>query len=658
MKIVTVIPLAKGIYKEDLTYFTAKDVTEGNIVRVPLRAREILGIVALAEDASATKSDIKQMSFNLKKIIEVKDNSVFRESFLHSAMYTAKYFAAQKGTTATTLIPASFRENYDKISEFKNESKKEIIKDNLQNKIRPEKNLFQASFEDRISFYKTLIRTSFAEKKSVVFILPTEKDVELFSKSLAKGVDNFSFIFHSGLSPKKQLDVFGKIVQSPHPVVIFGTYGVLSIPREDIGTVILESESSPAYKMAYRPFLDFRTFAEIFASEIGAKLILADTLLRFETIQRRNSNEIIEIHPLSFRMNFEGKIEILNTKKEKEEIEQKEEEDRIKKFRAVSEKALEEIKNALEKKQNVFVFSLRKGLATLTVCKDCSEPVLCDNCSAPVVLYQSKSGEKRMFLCNRCHTEKDSEITCPICNSWNFTPLGIGTDLIEEELKSHFKKTPIYRLDKNSAKTAKGAEKIAKEFEEGQGNIMIGTEMAFFYLNNKVPLSVIASFDSLWSIPNFRMSEKIIQLLLSIINITEKKLIIQTKNPNDPAIKAITENNLLGFIREEIEDRKQFNYAPWKRMIKITSYSNSKSETLETKNGLIHLLQNYNPEVFSGFVSRVKGEYVTNALIKIDLEKWSLPQISSGSSINPDLLEKLTAFPPSFLINVDPEDLL
>ena len=34
-------------------------------------------------------------------------------------------------------------------------------------------------------------------------------------------------------------------------------------------------------------------------------------------------------------------------------------------------------------------------------------------------------------------------------------------------------------------------------------------------------LSVIASFDSLWSIPSFKMSEKILQLIISITEITK-----------------------------------------------------------------------------------------------------------------------------------------
>ena len=181
--------------------------------------------------------------------------------------------------------------------------------------------------------------------------------------------------------------------------------------------------------------------------------------------------------------------------------------------------------------------------------------------------------------------------------------------------------------------------------------------MAFFYLKNKVPLSIIASFDSLWNIPNFKMSEKIIQIILSLMNNTEKMLLIQTKNENDKIMQVIKARNLLSFVREELEDRKKLGYPPFKRFIKIT-HLGDKEQTLKAKKILEEIFQEYFPEIFSGFIARLKGKYITNALIKIDPKKWSLPEISANSSIDENLFAKLFSLPPAFEIFVDPEDLL
>jgi primosomal protein N' (replication factor Y) len=648
MKIVTVVPLKKGAWKENLTYFTTKDIPNGSIVVVPLRSKEVLGLVISKEDASSIKSNIKDMSFNLKKIIEVKEHSIFLKEYIDSAIEISKYNRESLNNGITSLTPAPLRENYDKIVKFVNsKAKPNTEKENLKS-IRPEKLLLQAPTVDRISFYKTLIRESFAKKKSVFMVLPTEHDIEIFEQSLSRGIEQFIFTIHGGLSAKKIIQNFENIMTLNHPILILGTAPFLSIPRADIKTIIVEHESSSAYKMFGRPHFDLRLFTELFAMKIKAKFILSDTLLRFETIGRKDEDGLMPIHTMQFRTNFKGQMEILGKKTDNIKNE---------KFKILADENIAEIKNTIANKKNVFIFSLRKGLATMTVCRDCNEMISCKKCGAPLVLYSSHKGEKRMFVCNRCEEEADGDISCPRCGSWNLMPLGIGTDTVYEYVKEIFPNVKIFKLDKDSVKNAKEAEKIIKEFEENSGSILIGTEMAFFYLKKKIPLSVIASFDSLWSIPNFKMGEKAIQIMLSIIENTTEKFIIQTKNEKDNAILAIKSENLLHFVREELEDRKKLEYPPFKRFIKII-HLGDKEQAQKAKKVLEEIFADYCPTVFSGFIARLKGKYVTNALIKIDPKKWSLPEISTGSSIDENLFNKLSSLPPSFDVQVDPEDLL
>ena len=482
-------------------------------------------------------------------------------------------------------------------------------------------------------------------KKSLFMILPSERDIEIFQNELSRGIEQFTFSINSKMSEKKQIEVLNNILNTEHSVFILATPQYLSIPRNDIDTIIVENESANSYKMFTYPYLDFRTFIEVYAQNTKTKLILADTILRFETLGRRE--EFSEIRPLSFRLNFNGEIKLGEENIEEEK----------KKFKLFSEENIEEIKQILEKKQNVFVFSLRKGLATQTVCQDCKEILMCDECSAPIVLYLSRDGKKRMFICNRCSTEKETLMTCPNCESWNLTPLGTGTDTVSEELEKYFPADKIFKIDKTIAKTEKGAEKIVKDFEKEKGAILIGTEMAFFYMKENVSLSVISSFDSLWSIPNFKMSEKIIHIIFSLINITRDKIIIQTKNEKDDCLIAVKNDNLLNFVRDELQDRKNLDYPPYKRFIKIIHIGN-REDTIVAKKYLADLFAGYDVKIFSAFISRIKGQYVTNTLIKIEPAKWSLPQISLGSHIDKDLSKKLSSLSREFTINVDPEDLL
>ena len=642
MKIVTVMPLKKGVFKEELTYFTAQEISLGSIVNIPVRDKKILGLVISVEDARDAKSNIKGMDFNLKKIDEVKEQIIFQKEFVESAFLTSKYFVSKKSIGITSLIPAIIKEKYDEISNSIIENKKENTRKNELKKIKSEKLLFQTTTDDRISYYKTLIRESFAKKKSIFFVLPTENDITNFYELLSIGIESFSYKIHGGMTKKKQYENIKNFIENSHPVIVFGTAPYLSIPRHDFETIILEHESSNAYRMIASPYFDLKIFTEIYASKINAKFILADSLLSFETIARKELDNLGEIYPLSYKINYKSKIEIPEKNEE---------------FKVLRDESINEIKNLIEKKENIFIFSLRKGLASLTICRDCNQEILCEKCLAPLVLYLSRDNKKRMFVCNRCKVEAETDIKCKNCESWNLMPLGIGTDTVFQDAKKIVPNTKIFKLDKESAKTKNEALKIIKEYYDSPGSILIGTEMALLYLNEKLPLTIVASFDSLFSIPNYKINEKVVQLLTSIISKTKDKIIIQTKNPNDPAILAIKTENLLSFIREELKDRENIGYPPYKTFIKIT-YLGDKEETIKTKHAIAEVFKDYNPVIFSGFVAKLKGKYRTNTLIKIDRNNWSIKELSSNSTINQDLFEKLSSLPPTFTISINPEDLL
>lgn len=650
MKILTVIPLQKNTFTEELTYFSSTEIPLGSIVTITIRNKKMLGLVISLVDANEMKSEIKNMDFNIKKVVETKEFSIFRDEFIESALVTSKYFVTNKSSTISYLIPQIIKENYDKIAKSYTKERKE---NDIKNKnITTEKLLFQAPTEERLSYYKTLIRTSFANKKSIFIVLPTSHDIEYWEENLQKGIENFIFSLHSGVSTKKLLAKIEHIVNEEHAILIIGTAQYISIPRNDIETIIIEHESSTSYKTLMKPYFDLRTFIEIYASKTYSKIIFADTLLRFETIARRELENINELQSLSFRINFEGEIKILERKKDETQKEVSKN-----KWSILSEESIKEIGLTLAENKNVFVFSLRKGLATYTVCRSCNTEVSCDSCQAPLVLYTSNKGEKRIFSCNKCKIEKDPLMTCTNCNSWDLVPLGIGTDTVIEELTSLFPTTKILKLDKESAKTNSGAEKIVKEFERDKGSILVGTEMALFYIKEKVDLSLIASFDGLWTIPHFKMSEKILQIILGVINKTENTFIIETKNVQDDIIRSVQNKNLLSYVREELQDRKILEYPPYKRFIKI-SYNGDKEETKKVKDFLTEYLKEYNPTIFGGFISKSKNQYITNTLLKLEKKDWSLTSLSLEGHLNEKLSKKLSDLPETFNIQIDPEDLL
>jgi len=651
MKLIKVIPFSRAIHKESLTYFTAKDIPVGTIVTVPVRKKLVEAFVIETKDLLASKSDIKSSAFNLKKVRSIKGPSFLRPEFLKACEGAGRYFATHLGPVINALVPNIFIKQYERLRH--RETTPVVEQSSLRgttrkNKLRGEKLVLQGPLEDRLDFYKTFIRSSFANKQSVFLCLPTINEIERFAETLKRGIEEYVFVLHSDLSVQEQLNRYNTLLGEVHPVLIIATGSYLFIPRDDIGSIIVERESSHVYKTISRPFIDQRVFAELFSYEIKAKLILGDTLLRTETLWRHDKNELSEVTPLTFRLPSLARQEIVNMAKSK--ISKGE-------FEVLSARVKEVIKNTIKNREQMFLFTLRKGLAPVTVCGDCATTLLCAMCTTPMTLYTKKDKKERVFICNKCREQKSAKMVCAECGSWNLVPLGIGIERVVEEAKKDFPDVSFFRIDQEVIKTRKQGQKISDQFYNTPGSILIGTEMALSFLSERVKNTAIISFDSLFSVPGFRINEKIVQLLIRLLSYTNEKLIIQTRNPEESVLKHIASRNLTQFHREEIEQRKQFNYPPFATLIKVTFAGNKRDSDKAVKT-MEELFGEYKPEIFKAYIPRIKNRYVTNMVIRLERSKWSVSALLEGGTINEPLLQKFYSLPPSWTIQVDPESLL
>lgn len=649
MYIATVIPLSKNNQKEYLSYFSLYEIPIGSIVEIPVRSKTQDAIVINIEEVKNVKSDIKNADYQLKKIIKVKGDSPFNKSFFLACQKLKNYTVSNTGSIIKSLLPSAFIENISNLKKVTNLESQDLIN------IKHEKLIFQAAPADRLAFYRTLIREAFAKKESVFICVPNHYDIDHFSKELTKGIEQYVFNFHSDITKKILVNTYNSCLKEIHPILIIGTGIFMSIPRKDIKTIILEHESSDTYKQNSRPYIDIRSFAEILASIQKIKLIFGDTLLRPETLERHDAGEWGEISPPLYRLSLTENQILVDMREEVDEKNKKI-------FTTISKETKEMLSKAIEEHKSTFLFSLRKGLAPITVCNDCGNTLLCPSCSTPIVLYgtrqitANKSTTPRIFMCNKCGRKEKTEVSCNNCSSWNLTPLGIGTDKVYEEIKNLYPKTKIFQIDKEATPTTKEAKNIISEFNKNPGSILIGTEMVFSYLKSEIHNSAIISLDGLFSIPSFNITQKILHIIEKLHNITQNNLIIQTRIPENKILQYILSGNVLPLCREDLKERREFGYPPFKRLIKITFEGNAK-ETEKARDFIENILGNYEPQIFSAFVSRNKGQYITNTVIKVDPQIWPLP-INDKLELNQDLFQNLSRLSPAFSINVDPEDLL
>ena len=220
MYIVEVVPITKGIFKESLTYFSAKEIPLGSIVEVPLRKSTAKALVIKRTNATEMKTELKSADFSARKISALKLKNFLSDRFIESVQETARFFGGTTGSILSNVIPKIVLENSEKLK---------VKKLEIKNKDKHEKLVIQANEEDRFTTYRGIIREEFAKKLSVLFIVPTLEDIGKAKEILKKGIEDYVFSFSSKTNKKDFVKLWNEAISEEHPVLIIATPSYLHI---------------------------------------------------------------------------------------------------------------------------------------------------------------------------------------------------------------------------------------------------------------------------------------------------------------------------------------------------------------------------------------------------------------------------------------------
>jgi primosomal protein N' (replication factor Y) len=643
MYIIEVIPIARGMGADTLSYFSATSLPVGSLISVPLRKKKVAGIVAASRPASESKADIKQANFALKKITvkagsKKSNRQIFSVEFMETARSAAEYYATSVGSILAALVPDIILKKAAVLEPASGSAGgAPLAGASAGQKNIHETHVMQGDDDERYVSYRALIRQEFARKSSVFVCLPTIEDATRAYELLEKGIGKYAFLLHGALPQKKIIETWNAVMKEKHPVAIIATGAFLSIPRNDLGAIILEKESSRGWKSLRRPFIDIRRIAEMYAEKKSIPLTMGDTLLTTETLWRESEGEIVAASPFKFRSISLAKDTLVDMKQYKSGSGQ---------FRILSDEVERLILSNKEASERMIIYAQRRGAAPSVICADCQTIVTCNQCSSPVVLHDMPN-QKSFFMCHRCGERRSSEEYCKVCQSWKLATMGIGIDLVAQKIRDKFPGVMLTQIDADSVKTVTQARAAIAHFKAYPGSILLGTEMMLSYLTGKVDNAVVVSLDSLLSIPDFRINEKIVHTLLKIRSLTERHMIVQTRKADEKIFNYALKGNLSDFHRTEIDERKKWKYPPFITLIKITI--EGKKDEISAEMAAIQ--KNFEPhvvDIFPAFTHTVRGNYVLHGLIRIARDKW--PDV--------DLAAKLRTLPPYVTVNIDPDSLL
>ncbi|GAB4344093.1 MAG: primosomal protein N' [Candidatus Abyssubacteria bacterium] len=418
--------------------------------------------------------------------------------------------------------------------------------------------------------------------KAAIVLIP---EISLTPQTVSRFRSRFGdsvAVMHSRLSPGERYDEWRQIRAGIHNIVV-GARSAVFAPVRNLGLIVVDEEHEASYKQGETPRYHARDVAIMRARDASAVVILGTATPSLESYynvelgkySRTGLTARVQSQPLP-------NIQLIDLRKAKkgQTVET-----------TLSDELCFKIEEKLSRNEQVIIFLNRRGYTPFFLCPKCGLGLSCQHCSVGLTFH---ARENRM-KCHYCGSTRPVPEECPYCGHQKLAKLGTGTQRVEEELQNLFQKARIKRMDADTTSTKWAHENILKSFEEGDIDILVGTQMLAKGLDfPRVTLVGVVLADVALNLPDFRSAERTFQLLMQVAGRSGRsyrggEVIIQTYNPAHYAIQMAKRHDYAGFYREEMKLRRQLGYPPYRRLLNVLIDSSSQKDAQQAIRSLVQI---------------------------------------------------------------------
>jgi len=568
-----VCPIGIIAGKEDLLTYTTDSVMRiGAIVEIPFGKKTRIGVVI----TKATKP-----SFQTKPIIRKLDEFV-PEHLLKLGQWMAEYYAVRLPFVLQAMLPKgmgkSRRVKEKQVIRTRRSSTKHPLTVDQAEAIRAIAQSRQTTHllqgvtgSGKTRVYQELAKTVLSDNRSVLVLVP---EIALTPQLAAEfeQLHDHVLVLHSGLTEADRHTNWQLLQNSDGPWVVVGPRSSLFSPLTNIGLIVVDECHEPSYQQDSQPKYSAlrvaRKLAEFSSGEKATKLVLgsATPLVADYYVATATKSPIIHMPNPTNKRNTS--VEIIDMR----------ERDEFGTHPLFSKKLLNAMNKSIAQNEQILLFHNRRGTARMSLCSNCGWVSQCPNCHIPLRLHQDLAKLK----CHTCGHYENLPQTCPECESTEIDFRGFGSKRIESEVRKLYPDVQIARFDGDTPLK----EQLHHRYQDLYDNkiqIIIGTQgltkgLDLPYLNTVG----IVQADSELFIADFSSSERSFQLTTQVIGRAgrsgqQSQVIIQTFNPDHPAIAFATAQNYQGFYEHELEERRAEHMPPLTYLLHIsTGYTSIK----------------------------------------------------------------------------------
>ncbi len=549
---------------QTFTYESNSRLLLGQFVIVEIGRKQHVGIVI---------STSVKPSYVTKPIVSALDLPLLPIQLLQTALWISEYYATHLALVLQTILPRGItkkRRARQSAPSVVARSRTHLLLNTEQQqalqKIEQANTgtviLHGVTGSGKTAVYIERAKAVLASGKSVIILVP---EIALTSQVVSDFHQHFENIIvtHSGHSEAERHHAWLDALTSQKPRIVIGPRSALFMPVAHIGLVVIDEAHEPSFKQDQSPRYSALRVASVLAHHHDAIVVQgsATPLVSEYYLAETSDRPVIHMRKKAQTGATEPNIELVDMTKRSN----------FSTHRHFSDKLIARINQTLEGGKQVLIFHNRRGSASTTLCEQCGWSATCPRCFVPFTLH----ADKHRLRCHICGLEEKVPTSCPVCTSTGIVHKGIGTKLIEAELRRLYPNKTIARFD-GDASTTETVEKRYQEIYDGTIDIIIGTQVVAKGLDLPLLGTVgVVQADSGLSLPDYTSSERVFQLLAQVVgrvgrNQHETAVVVQSYQPQHPAVQLGIKQDYGSFYRETIAIRQKSKFPPFTYLLKLT----------------------------------------------------------------------------------------
>lgn len=630
-----------------LTYASPEALELGQVVQVSLKNRLVLAIVG---------NKAVKPRFATKQLQPLNETVVLPVTTLSLLQWLHTYYPSPLGVIVSQFLPRNLSQTAKPTSS--EPDAKAVIAKPLPSLTVEQKNVIRTieATSDSHTFllhgdtgtgktrvYIELARQKVAHGRSALVLTPEIGLTSQLVRDFRQAFGDQVVLFHSALGPAKRRQAWRRVLDSQTPLIVIGPRSALFLPFRQLGVVVVDEAHEPAYKQEQLPRFNALRVASQLATLHGARLIYgsATPLVAEYYVAEAKHIPILRMQQLARTTATGNKAIQVVSNREREHFNRDP---------YLSDVLIATLERTLARKEQSLIYLNRRGTARLVLCQVCGWHAVCPRCDLPLT-FHADSFELR---CHTCGWHETTPASCPVCGSSDILFKSVGTKSIVASLERLFPQAVIRRFDTDN-KTAERLETHFNAIHSGKVDILVGTQMLAKGLDlPRLSLVGVVAADTSLSFPDYTAEERTYQLLSQVIGRVGRghrpgTVIIQTHNPDNPAIVAAIRHDWPAFYAQQLQERQTYLFPPFCYVLKLSATRKTRAGVVTATKALQQKLADATLKVqvlgpTPSFYERVNGSYQWQLIVK--------------AKQRPELLKVIELLPPNWSYDLDPVNLL